>query len=91
MTAVITLQPRLDLTQARPLAEQISRHAGADLTIDAGQVEYLGRLAVQVLLAAGQDWARAGHRLTVAPCSDGFAAALASFGLTERFTMGVPA
>ena len=88
MTASVSLAARLDLTQARPLAESILAHAGQDLTIDAGAVEHLGALPAQVLLAAAQDWERSGNSRTIAPRSGAFDDALAAMGLADRLAMG---
>ena len=88
MTAVMTLAARLDLTQARPLADEIVAREGGDLTLDAGAVDHLGALSAQVLLAAAQAWARTGHRLTIAPRSAAFDDALAAMGLAGRLAMG---
>lgn len=87
----MTLPARLDLTQARPLCAGVAAHSGGDLTLDAGGVDHLGALAAQVLLAAVQDWARAGHRLVIAPRSAAFDDALAAMGLADRLGMGTDA
>lgn len=89
--AVVTLGARLDLTQARPLTDAILACAGGDLTLDAGGVDHLGALPAQVLLAAAQDWARAGHQLTIAPRSAAFEDSLAAMGLSDRFDIGTDA
>jgi chemotaxis protein CheX len=80
--STIALTPRLDLSQATPLAQELRNHAGADLVLDASAVTHLGGLAVQVLAAAAQSARTAGHSLTITPRSDYFDDALAVFGLS---------
>ena len=80
MTA-FTLAPRLDLASARGLAGALRERAGADLVIDAGAVNHLGALGLQVLASAALSWRAAGHRLRIDPRSEPFDAALTSFGL----------
>ncbi|MDO5658001.1 MAG: STAS domain-containing protein [Paracoccus sp. (in: a-proteobacteria)] len=78
MTA-LTLASRLDLTAAGPLARDIA--AADSLELDAGGVEFLGGLCLQILLAAAQDRRRRGLGLTLIGRSDGFDTALAQFGV----------
>lgn len=81
MTAVLVLPSRLDLPAVGPLAQDILDHAGGDLVLDAGQVEHLGGLGLQVLLAAAQTWDADGAALKVTPRSAAFSHALDVFGL----------
>lgn len=64
--ATITLPAVLDLRAAGPLKADIQALAGAPLDLDASNVERLGGLCLQVLLAASEAWRAAGHsfRLT---------------------------
>ena len=86
MTATVKLATRLDLTSVQPLASEITGCAGADLVVDAGQVEHLGALAAQVLVAANRQWQAHGNRLVVDPRSPAFEDALATMGLAGHFT-----
>ena len=85
MTAVLTLDARLDLSAVRPLAQRIGACDGADLSLDAGGVTHLGALAAQLLVAARQRWASAGLRLEVGPRSPAFDEAVAVMGLDRWF------
>lgn len=84
MTARITLDARLDLPAAAPLAEALKASTGQDVEIDAGAVTHLGGLCLQVLLAAAAAWRAGGQGLTLSNRSDDFDSALAVFGLTPE-------
>lgn len=78
----LILAERLDLTAAAPLAEAIrARRDGGPLRLDAGAVDHLGGLCLQVLLAAAADWRARGPGWTIAPRSAAFDRALAVFGI----------
>ena len=64
-SASVELAPRLDLRAVGPLRSEILSHRGADLALDAATVEHLGALALEVIRAAAQTWARDGHELRV--------------------------
>lgn len=59
------LAPRLDLRAIGPLRKDILCHRGADLALDAGEVEHLGALAVQLIRSAARTWAEDGHTLVL--------------------------
>ena len=82
MTETLILPARLDLNEARRLCVDLRIHADGPLTLDASEVEVLGGLCLQVLLAARQHWIRLGHPLSVSPRSEAFDRGLAQFGLT---------
>jgi chemotaxis protein CheX len=85
MTArVITLDERLDLRAAAPLAETLLASRGGDLVLDAGAVTQIGGLAVQVIRAAAQSWAGDGHQLTIAHVSPDLADQLQLLGFTPQ-------
>ena len=88
MTAVMMLDARLDLTRTRPLAQSLADHAGASLRVDAGQVDHLGALCTQALLAASQEWARNGLAFAIEPRSAAFDDALEAMGLAGAFCAG---
>lgn len=83
----LSLSPVLDLNAAAPLRSLILMYRGQDLELDAGSVERIGGLCLQVLLAARQTWAADQKTLRIKdlpePCQDalrlaGAAAALGS-------------
>lgn len=70
MTArVIKLDERLDLRAAAPLAEALGGARGEALVLDAGAVDQIGALAVQVIRSAAQSWALDGQALSFANAS----------------------
>lgn len=81
----LSLAPRLDLSQAGPLATalraQMRAQTGGALVLDASGVTHLGALGLQVLLSAAQSWRAAGQTLTISPRSEAFDEALALFGV----------
>lgn len=81
--ALLTLAPRLDLAQAKPLAEALRQHRGAALELDAGNVQHLGALGLQTLLCAAQEWRAQGLPLTFTQTNETFDAALAQMGVTH--------
>ena len=78
----LTLDARLDLRAAGPLAQAIIARRGADLVMDAHAVDHLGALAFQVLRAAAKTWAEDGHTLGLAGASAELADQLALLGFT---------
>ena len=85
MTAVLTLDPILDLKAATPLKAALAEHRGQSLQLDASGVQRLGGLCLQVLVAARQAWRDEGRELTIEPRSDSFSAALTLFAAAGRF------
>ncbi|MBZ4022431.1 hypothetical protein CKO11_08170 [Rhodobacter sp. TJ_12] len=77
----ISLAPRLDLSQASPLASALRDATGTDLVLDASEVTHLGGLAVQVLASAASTARAAGTSFTITPRSEAFDEALGLFGL----------
>ncbi|MDO5528115.1 MAG: hypothetical protein Q4F71_01820 [Paracoccus sp. (in: a-proteobacteria)] len=78
----LKLPKRLDLTAAKPLARDLGAIEGG-VTLDAGEVEHLGGLCLQILLASARSRAQAGYGTALAACSDAFDGAIAQFGLTR--------
>ena len=66
------LAPILDLRAASGLHEQIVAARGTPLRIDASQVERLGGLCAQVLLAAQSAWHAEGFDFSIDGASDAF-------------------
>jgi chemotaxis protein CheX len=62
---VLELAAALDLTVAGPLAEQLNKFVGEDLTLDASKVQRLGASCLQVLLSAARTWSVEGASLTL--------------------------
>jgi chemotaxis protein CheX len=78
--ATLVLAENLDLSAAGPLHGDLSRLRGHAVTVDAANVERLGALCLQVLLAAARAWAADGQPFTVAASSASFDATVALFG-----------
>lgn len=80
--AELTLAPKLDLSQVAGLASDIRAYSGENLEIDASQVNHLGALSLQVLIAAARHWSEAGHNFIISSRSGSFDEALAVFGVS---------
>ncbi|WP_457647453.1 STAS domain-containing protein [Profundibacter sp.] len=89
MTAVITLQERLDFGAVTPLKTNILGHAGQDLEIDASQVAHMGTLCLQVLIAAANDWKQAGKTFRIISPSETCKTQLALHGFSPDTITGV--
>ena len=83
-TASLTLPLVLDLKAAEPLKASLLEHRGEDLRIDASDVERLGALCLQLLVAARRAWFEDGHAFDVEPRSDAFNQAITLFGAECR-------
>ncbi|HVY86855.1 MAG TPA: STAS domain-containing protein [Caulobacterales bacterium] len=70
--AILCLPAMLDLNAAPRLKSEFRSYEGAPLDIDAGKVERVGGLCLQVLIAAGAAWRRAGLALRVLNASPAF-------------------
>ncbi|QAY96807.1 hypothetical protein CWB41_14560 [Methylovirgula ligni] len=77
----IVLDQVLGLKAAAPLAESLLAHRGADILIDAGEVERLGAQSLQVLLSAVATWHADGRGLDFAHPSEAFLESLQLFGI----------
>ena len=75
------LPPVLDLKTATALQQQFLAVRGRPLRVDASQVERLGGLGLQILLAAKASWAADGHHLVIDPISKELSAGLALLGV----------
>ena len=76
-----TLPQRLDSSAAPSLATALERLRGHPLAIDASAVDFVGTLSIEVIVAAGLQWAADGHGLSVIRPSPRFAAACGVLGL----------
>ncbi len=74
----------LDLKAASPLKAALLDHRGGDVRIDASEVQRLGALCLQVLLAGARAWSEDGHAYRIEPRSDTFSETLTLFGATDR-------
>lgn len=83
MTATLTLPNVLDLRAAAPLATQLRELVNAPLALDAAQVERIGGLCVQVLIAAAATWREAGHSFQVVNASAAFIDDVRRMGATQ--------
>ena len=71
----------LDLKAAAQLQQQFIERQGSPLVVDASQVERIGGLCLQVLLAAQAAWAAERHSFLFTDGSDELQANLATFGV----------
>ena len=79
------LAPVLDLKAAAPLKAALLARRGHPLEIDAADVQRMGGLCLQVLLAAAACWRTDGVSLRVGPRSEAFTEALRIFGGESAF------
>jgi len=88
MTAVseartAVLAPVLDITAAAPLREQLLALRGGPTILDGSNVERLGGLCLQVLMAARKAWTADGLALRLADPSDALTEHLAVLGAPD--------
>ncbi|MGB0958638.1 MAG: STAS domain-containing protein [Halocynthiibacter sp.] len=69
----IPLAKRLDTAAVQELYDQLSKHQGRDISLDGSQVEQMGGLCLQTLLAAQKQWQKTGHHITIETMSDAMA------------------
>ncbi|MCL4715900.1 MAG: STAS domain-containing protein [Hyphomonadaceae bacterium] len=70
---MLRLSPVLDLGAAAPLWRGLCEARGAAIEIDASQVERIGGLCLQVLLAARTQWRADGRSFAIVQPSAAFA------------------
>lgn len=80
--AAITLPSRVDLTAVRDLGADFMDHDGQNLRVDASDVQHLGGLGLQLLMAAAQQWQDKQLDFQIAPRSEPFDRALNDFGIS---------
>ena len=85
MSHTLNLPPVLDLNAAAPLRLSLLEQRGQAVTLDAGSVQRVGGLCLQVLLSSARTWGDDGHTFEIAPRSAAFDEALALFGASGRF------
>ena len=71
----------LNLSAAAPLAKALLGRQGADIALDASEVQQLGTQCLQVLLSAAATWSASGATLRIVNRSDGFTAGLELVGV----------
>jgi chemotaxis protein CheX len=86
LASPLHLDAVLDLKAAGPLKAALLERRGEALQVDASQVQRLGGLCLQLLLAARRSWADDGQPLSITPRSQAFDDALGQFGAADRFT-----
>ncbi|QUD87997.1 STAS domain-containing protein [Phenylobacterium montanum] len=79
------LAPVLDLKAAAPLKAALMERRGHPLEIDAADVQRMGGLCLQVLLAAAAAWRTDGVSMRIGPRSEAFLDALRIFGGESAF------
>lgn len=72
MSAALKLPAVLDLNAAAALRNDVLARAGAPLDLDASEVERVGGLCVQVLIAAANFWRATGHALRIVNATGAF-------------------
>ncbi|MFM8820064.1 MAG: STAS domain-containing protein [Phenylobacterium sp.] len=87
MTSTLRLDPVLNLKAASPLKASLTEHRGVSVQLDASDVERLGGLCLQVLVAARRAWSEEGHDLTIGPRSSAFSEAVALFAAEAHLGM----
>jgi chemotaxis protein CheX len=70
--ASVKLPDVVDTASVGALRAAILEHRGGDLELDAGRVQRIGGLGLQVLAAAAATWRADGVSLTLAAASDPF-------------------
>lgn len=81
MTEHFILPVRLDSSAAPGLVAALRDRAGRPLILDAGRVEVIGALALEVIIAGGRQWEADGKSLTISQPSARFTAACQALGL----------
>ncbi|MCB1356346.1 MAG: anti-sigma factor antagonist [Maritimibacter sp.] len=90
--ATLELPARLDLKSAEPLKNEILAQRGHGLALDAGKVEHLGAIGLQLIRSAARSWAEDGHVLAFVGASNDLADQMVLLGFTpETITRWEPA
>lgn len=74
------LPQNLDLGAAKTLHSDFLQARGAPIEIDASEVERIGGVCLQVLIAAAAAWRRDGHEFRVVAPSQAFTEAIRLMG-----------
>ena len=89
MTVTIKLRERLDFGVAPDLKAELLAQAGNDVQMDASDVAHLGTLCLQIMIAASQDWARNGQKISLISPSEVCMTQLSLHGFTPETLTGV--
>ena len=89
--APLMLPKVLDLAAATPLKAALLARRGAPLELDGSEVQRMGGLCLQVLLAAQAAWAADGQPLRLASPSEALRETLANLGAAETLMEGAAA
>ena len=79
----ISLPEKLDSTAAVELRESLLQTDAADIVIDAGEVQQVGALCLQVLVSADMTFTHEERSFAIANQSEKFAAALELAGIDQ--------
>jgi chemotaxis protein CheX len=79
----LVLASVLDMRAAAPLKAELAAHGGAALDLDASQVERVGGLCAQQLIAAALAWRGAGLAFRVTNASLAFSEDVARLGAVD--------
>jgi len=82
----VRLSPVLDLAAAKQLHAEIAARSREDLDLDASEVERIGGLCLQVLLAAKISWTESGASFRVVNPSVAFIEGVRLMGAEQHFT-----
>jgi chemotaxis protein CheX len=80
------LAANLNMSAAAPLYAELAQARGAPIKLDASDVESLGGLCLQVLIAAAAAWRRDGKDFSVANRSAAFLEAMHLLGAQHLLT-----
>lgn len=80
MNGKLILAACLDSLETESLASELAPQRGHSLTLDAGQVTFLGALALQLLIAAHRQWNADGKAFEIMNPSDEFIDGIALLG-----------
>ena len=87
MGETIVLPPRLDLSSVTALHTDLCANADQDLTLDLGQVSYLGALGLQLMIAAARNAKETGTTLSLRNINDSIVAQMRLLGANPETIM----
>lgn len=82
MAKTVSLAAKLDTATAADLRTEIAAADGDDLIFDAGAVEHLGGLCLELLISTARLWQASGHAVSFENIPKQMADDLTQFGLT---------
>lgn len=81
--SILKLPGICDLSAAAPMRSDLLKMRGGPVEIDAGDVQRLGGLCLQVLMAARATWQADGKPFAIIAASDAFHEGLRLFGIAD--------